>query len=252
MKNLIYIICLFFTVSTMVEAQEESFIQKNIQRAKEQLGGKLLATADEVIEKYVEAIGGRDAVLSIKTMAEIVRNVRVGEEDATLYRYYAQPNYFKAMNSPDDKNYIVSNGQKTCSVSPSGRNEFSTWIAKSISHNRIDGNFIDYKERGIEYEYIGLEGFNTEPNVYYHLHRTFADGFEEELYFEVNSGLLHAIWQTSSPRKNSPNIFYDYREVNGVLFPHIWMRVHDETAPPHLYIVDEIKINEDFSENFFE
>ncbi len=120
-----------------------------------------------------------------------------------------------------------------------------------MKHYRIDGNFIDYQRRGITYEYRGLAGFATEPFVYYHLIRSFADGFSEDLYFDVDSGLLHAVWTTSSPIKDSPQVFYDYREVGGVLFAHAWMRVHNQAARPHLFIVEEIKINEDFGKDFF-
>jgi len=120
-----------------------------------------------------------------------------------------------------------------------------------MRHERIDGNFIDYKNQEIAYEYVGLEAFETEPFAYYHLRRAYPDKVIEDLYFDVDSGLLHGIWPTSSPRKDSPMFYYDYREVGGVLFPHIWMRVHDKTAPPHLFIVEEVKINEDFGKDFF-
>ena len=251
MKRPILIGFLLLAVIAVGAQQTESFIQENIKKAKERLGDKLLTTADAVIARHVEAIGGREAVLSVKTLMVKGRNVRFGQGDLPLIRYQKQPNYLRAMRSSEDKSYTLSNGEKTWSVTPSARRELTEWWAKSISHTRIDGNFIDYKNRGIIYEYIGLEGFETEPFVYYHLRRTFPDGFVEDLYFDIDSGLLHGVWPTSSPRKDSPEIIYDYRQVGGVLFPHVWMRVHDKTAPPHLFIVEEMKINEDFGKNFF-
>ena len=247
MKKLIAISGLLLAVAMAADARQTEFaVQDNIKKVKERLGGALLVTADAVVARHVEAIGGRDAVLAVRTLMVRGRNTRFGQGDNSLYRYYAQPNFFKQTRSPESASFIVSNGEKTWSVSPAGRRELTEWWAISLRHYRIDGNFIDYQRRGIKYEYRGLEGFATEPFVYYHLIRSFADGFSEDLYFDVDSGLLHAIWTTSSPIKDAPQVFYDYRKVGGVLFPHAWMRVHDQAAPPHLFIVEEIKINEDF------
>jgi len=252
MKKSILVAAFLLAAAITVEAQQaESAIQNNINKAKERLGDKLLRTADAVIANYIEAIGGRAAVSSIKTLMVKGRNARFGQGDTPLYRYYEQPNLFKQTRSPEDVNFITSNGVKTWSVSPAGRREVTEWWGISLKYFRIDGNFIDYKSRGIEYEYLGLEGFATEPFVYYHLRRTYPDGFIEDLYFDANTGLLHALWTASSPIKDSPQVFYDYRQVGGVLFPHAWMRVHDQASPPHLFIVEEIKLNEDFGQDFF-
>ncbi len=250
-KSLLVVGFLLATVTTVGAQLAESISQNNIKKVKERLGDKLLTTADAVIARHVQAIGGREAVLAVKTLMVKGRNTRFGQGDTPLYRYYGQPHLFKQTRSPEDAGFILSNGEKTWSVSPAGRREVTEWWGISLKHYRIDGNFIDYKRNGIHYEYVGLEGFTTEPFVYYHLLRTYSDGFSEDLYFDVNTGLLHAIWTTSSPIKDSPQVFYEYREIGGVLFPHIWMRVHDKTAPPHLFIVEEVKINEDFGKDFF-
>ncbi len=250
MKKLIAISGLL--LAAVAAAGQTGFdVQDNIKKAGQRLGEKLLTSADAVVARHVEAIGGRDAVLAVRTLMVRGRNTRFGRGDNSLYRYYAQPDFFKQARTPGADSFYVSNGKKTWSVSPAGRRELSEWWAISLKHFRIDGNFIDYQRRGITYDYRGLAGFSTEPFVYYHLVRTFADGFREDLYFDVETGLLHAVWTTSSPVKDSPQVFYDYREVGGVLFPHAWMRVHDRVAPPHLFIVEEIRVNEDFGKDFF-
>ncbi|HSQ35661.1 MAG TPA: hypothetical protein VLQ89_06695, partial [Candidatus Binatia bacterium] len=172
-KSILVAAFLLASAITVAAQQAESTIQNNISKVKERLGDKLLTTADAVIANYVEAIGGREAVSSIKTLMVKGRNARFGQGDMPLYRYYEHPNLFKQTRSPEDVNFIVSNGEKTWSVSPAGRRELTEWWAISLKHYRIDGNVIDYKSRGIKYEYIGLEGFATEPFVYYHLLRTF-------------------------------------------------------------------------------
>jgi hypothetical protein len=136
-------------------------------------------------------------------------------------------------------------------VTPDGRREMTAWWAQSFSHQRIDGNFIDYNDHGIAYEYIGLGGFETERHVYYHLRRTFPDGFTEDLYFDVESGLLHGTWPTSSHMSENPFFSYDYKDIGGILFPHLNARVFEGASPPHMMVVEEARINEDFGEDFF-
>ncbi|MDH4271585.1 MAG: hypothetical protein OEW18_06370 [Candidatus Aminicenantes bacterium] len=250
-KRMMISFFLLMATITIHAQQPTSRIDENIKKARERLGDKLLSTADDVIDKYLEAIGGREALLAVKTLMVKGRNSRFGQGDLPLIRYHRQPNDFRQARSPEDKSYILGDGEKVWSVSPSGRQEVSAWWGISLRHARIDGNFIDYQKQGIRYEYLGLEGFETEPFVYYHLRRTFPDGFIEELYFDIETGLLHGVWTTSSPNKDSPMFYYDYRNVGGVRFPHLWMRVHSKTAPPHVFIVEEIRINEDFGKDFF-
>ena len=248
---LVYVLFLMTGAATIYAQQNTSRTQENIERTKERLGDKLLTTADQVIARHVEAVGGRNAILSVKTMTFKGRQASFGAEDRHLYRYYEQPNLVRSSWSPEGESYTVSDGETVWLVTPEGRKEQTAWWAKSFSHSRIDGNFIDYEKRGIAYEYVGLKGFETDLNVYYHVRRTFPDGFIEELYFDVGTGLLHGVWPTSSPRKNDPCFYYDYRDVGGILITHMWARVFDEVAPPHVLVVEEIRVNEKLDEGFF-
>jgi hypothetical protein len=251
MKKVIILVGLLLIIGIDINAQQEiSRIQENIERVKEQKGDQLLTTADEVITKHVEAIGGKEAILSVKTMKIKVRSVRFGTEERTLCRYYKQPNLIISKWADIDT-YTLSDGEKVWQVTPDGRREMDAWWAISFSHNRIDGNFIDYKKQGIAYKYIGLKGFETEPYVYYHLRRTFPDGFIEDLYFDVETGLLHATWPTSSPQKENPSFSWDYRDIGGILFPHVNARVFYKATPPHVMLIEDAKVNEDFGEDFF-
>jgi hypothetical protein len=194
---------------------------------------------------------GRAAILSIKTMLSVGKDTCFVSEDQRIYRYCKQPDLLRISRAPKSDNYTLSDGGRIWYVTPEGRRELDAWWATSLSHYRIDGNFIDYENRGIAYEYVGLEGFESEPNVYYHLRRTFPDGFIEELYFDVETGLLHGVWPTSSPRKHDPLFYYDYRDVGGILVPHMWVRALDNVGPPHILVIEEVRVNEDFGEDFF-
>jgi hypothetical protein len=249
--NFISISVLTFILVAVVHARPTSpAVQERIAKVKVQLGDNLLTTADEVIARHVQAVGGRDAILAVKTLMFKGRIV-FGAKNPYLYRYYQQPNHLRVSRSPENENYFVADGDRVWSVTPEGRQEQTAWWAKSLNHQRIDGNFIDYGKRGVVYEYMGLKGFESEPDVYYHLRRTFPDGYIEDLYFHVETGLLHCLWKTSSPRKNNPEFYYDYRRVGGILFPHMWVTGLDVTRSPHVLVIEEIKTNVDFGQDFF-
>ena len=246
-------ICLLVSIGTMtgIAQQTASNIQQRIQKTKERLGDRLLKTADEIIAGHVEAVGGREALLSVNTLRFSGRFLRFGVDERILYRHYQQPDLIRSSWSPEGDTYTLSDGEKVWSVSPEGRKEQDAPWAVSFSHIRIDGNFIEYTKRGIVYEYIGLEGFDSEPFVYYHLRRTFPDGLVEELYFDIDSGFLHGVWRTVAPGEYNRTYYYDYRRVGSIRIPHIWVAVMERGNPPHVLVVDEAAIDEDFGEGFF-
>jgi len=242
---------LFLFVTTIQAQQNTAVIQERINKVKEKLGDKLLTTADEVIAKYIEAVGGKEATLSVKTLMYRGRFLSYGINDRTLCRYFKRPNFIKASWSKENNRYTVSDGDKVWSMTPDGRKEQDAPWAISFSHQRIDGNFIDYKNRGIKYDYLGLEGFESEHAVYYLLRRTFPDGFIEKLYFDVETGFLNSIWKMSEPWVNRPTYYYDYRKVGNIRLPHVWISVLENANPPHVLLIEEVRINKDFGENFF-
>jgi hypothetical protein len=177
--------------------------------------------------------------------------MRLGPGDPVLYRFYQQPNLLRVTRSPENTSYFVTDGSDVWQVTPEGRKKRTEWWAKSMSHHRIDGNFIDYKDRGIKYEYLGLTGFDQDVYVYYHLRRTFPDGVVEELYFDIDTGLLYGILPVSSPRNDTPQFYLDYRDIGGILFAHVWSRESGSVSPPHILVIENVRINEDFGEGFF-
>jgi hypothetical protein len=214
----------------------------------EEVGDTPQITAHQVIARHVEAVGGREAIQSIRTMFFRGRILRVGYADDTLYRYYEQPNLLRVSRSLGSGSYTVCDGENVWSVTPEGKQEVDEWWARSLSHHRIDGNFIDYEVMGIEYEYLGEIRVDPDPNDYHHLRRSFPDGIVEELYFDVDTGLLSGVKKVVSPTENHTQFYLDYRDVGGVLTPHIWLA---DTEPPHVLVIEETRINEDFGEGFF-
>jgi hypothetical protein len=71
---------------------------------------------------------------------------------------------------------------------------------------------------------------------------------DDNLLDYVETGLLRMKYV---PATEAFRAYYDYREVGGIMFPHMWMRLFGERTPPHLFIVDEAAVNEECEESFF-
>ncbi len=227
--------------------EQRARVEKAIEKAKASLGDKLLTTADEVITMHVDAIGGREAIESVRTMMYRGRNIVLLSEERPIERYFSTPDLLRQQR-PGGDSYTLSNGEKVYGVSSRGSMEMTQAWVPELKHARIDGNFLDYSERGITYEYLGLHAVYTEPTVFYHLRRDFGDGHVDELYFDVETGLLR---MTYVPATESFRAYYDFREAGGMLFPHMWMRLFGEQTPPHLFIIDEVRVNEEYDDSFF-
>lgn len=225
-------------------------VQSNIEKARERLGDRLLTTADAVVARHVGAIGGAEALRRVQTLTMRGRNLSAGPDEIPIIRYYRAPNLIR-QQAPDAAWYFACDGTKVFRVGPEGRSEVDQPWARGLARERIDEGFLDYQERGIAYEYVGLHSFDTERSVFYHLRRTFPDGHVEELYFDVDEGLLRLI-DDHHPRHPSLTALYEYRDVGGVRFCHLRVqRAFAKLAPPHVFVVDEIKVNEPLPEDFF-
>jgi len=205
-------------------------------------------TPAAIIEKHITAIGGRDALRSVKTMVIRGRNVGLGTEDRPLVRYLKRPHLLRQQDVPGATTFIASDGVKVYQVNASGRTEMKQAWTAALLHTTIDNALLEDTRQGIRYDYLGSEGTRTGPWTFHHLKRTFPDGYSEDLYFEAESGLLRMVIEDNGRAKR---VYYEYRDVGGIRYPHLWATVFDGREPPHLFVVDEVRVNVTLDEGFF-
>jgi hypothetical protein len=218
-------------------AQLEAFMAEH--------GDSLAATAAEVLARHVEATGGRQAWLAVRSLEIRFRALDTGAGDAILVRQYRRPLHFR-QHLEGSGVARVTDGWTVWQVGPEGWREVE--LEGFANMASLDHHTLDPARGGVEHELVGVEIVNHTP--VYHLRASFTDGYREELYFGVESGLLV---ERYTDYLSGPSWFsyWDYRDVGGVKIPHVHIRSVNELGPPHGVGVLEVTLNPDLPDSLF-
>lgn len=212
-------------------------------------------TADDVINKYIEAIGGRNAVESIKNMTTKITGTVQGMEMKVQFVQKAPNKRMFELSIPqigmtqtqkvDGTNAMVSSQQGTQKLDGEQLNEA---LLEAEMHS-----FLRYDDLGITTELTGKETVNGQEA--YRVKLTYPTGKVVNEFYSVESGLLLQQSSIVPNPQGGGNIsqavsYSDYREVNGVLFPYKYNQDMMGMSIP--MTVDEITVNTDVSDSIFE
>lgn len=198
----------------------------------------LAKTANEVIERHLKAIGGRQNLEKIKTMAISYAALDSIDQDSLITRYYKFPNFIRQDNE-DTGISIATDGEKVWQITSGKWEELtnSNWIYVPD----IYGDFIDYSSSGITYNLLGVEAIDR--HIYYHLVKKYADGETRDYYFSAETGLFRIERRDFGVGKDIKS-HWDYRHHEGILIPHLFVVTLDiGFGQTHGGILKDIKIN---------
>ena len=226
------------------------------------LGGDFAAvrgqTADQIINRYFDAVGGRTRLESIQTLIVETISTRPGREGEThTTTYLKRPNLARIESS--------SSGRPAMRMTYDGKNAFFTPgvpvppdspVAARIRRNmNIYQNFgflIGSQDGDFKAEYLGpgrVEGTSTER-----VKITYSDGFQRELDFEGSTGLLIRTQEKDEQGRIHSSIFSDFRSVEGIKFSFKQKNIGPLPDDPNGITLIEtvsIKLNEPLEDDFF-
>lgn len=176
-------------------------------------------TAKSVLDKYIEAIGGKDNILKVQDKTTKMKGSVQGF-DITITMHQKEPNklyqlldagVFQQKTIFDGtKGYIEGMGQKT---------DITGEQLEDMKDNSLH-SMLNYDERGVKYELTGMETINGKDA--YKITFTSPSGKKSTAYYAVDSGLLiRTTGSVSTPQGtlNQTTDMNDYREVQGVKYP---------------------------------
>jgi len=191
-------------------------------------------TVDEIIDKYIKAIGGKDKLLLIVTIykegsVEMMGNevaVRVTKEQGKLSRTEfdaAGATGFMLITEKDAWNYFPMRMQEPAKMPDAA-------IAGMQNELDIAGPLFNYTAKGHQVELIGKD--STDGIFTYKIKLTFKDGTERIFFIDTSSFLLvkssakiiargrNTDAFNPAPTIETTTIYSDYRVIDGILFPY--------------------------------
>jgi len=203
-----------------------------------------MPTTDEVINKYIRAIGGEAVIETFKTRVSrgnlITENRMTPPVTVPLEVYQQAPN--KILTLVNGQSYKGFNGAAGWVKDPGGQREME---GRELAEQKRDADFFKYLK--LRESYPGLRVLGKEKiadREAYVVGATSADGSREKLYFDVGTGLLirrYTTFKTVFGTIPEVTDFDDYKEVSGAKLPFTvsWSR------PPFASTqkFTEIKIN---------
>lgn len=182
-------------------------------------------TVDEIVDKYINALGGHEKLRSIQSSFE--RFTINGGVELTVWK--KKPNEIRIEWKTADgrRGTECFNGEIAWEYIPYNDNPnpfvLSGVQAKALERaSRFENKLLDYMERGIVVQFLGDEDIETdEAHV---LLLTMADEHQEYFYIDVESGLLVKTFtfveiHASKDKKPQTRWLSDYRASNGIMSP---------------------------------
>jgi hypothetical protein len=183
-------------------------------------------TADEIVGKYVKAIGGMDKINALKTLQRSGKFTGGGGFEARVTQENKRPNMVRedffiqgmdGVTAYDGKTgWKIEPWQGKKDPEPLGEDELKDIIADAD----FDGPLVNYAEKGNKVEYVGTEP--VEGTDAYKLKVTMANGEVRYYYMDTDYYVPIKI-ETKRMIRGAEREFEtslgDYKEVDGVYFP---------------------------------
>lgn len=218
-------------------------------------------TAAEVIDRYVAAIGGSEALASVQTM-RYVRTVYNTEGEVTAEQsrrtFYRMRPYFRRAENPETGGIHITDGSTAWSGDVTADGDSVVWSearfvlrSRDSDFDRLFGSFINFDEKGYGAEYVGTaerEGVRLDV-----VRVTWTEGDQWDFYFDSATGLCYGMNGHPGNLDDMTRVD-DYRRVGGILVPHrnsVIDRLPDGTTRLHERRYSDVVFNVAISESMF-
>ncbi len=179
---------------------------------------------DEIVNAYIEVIGGADAIKKIKTQkTDLTMTMGPMELGGTMVA--ASPDKSRTDIDFQGKSFTNAyNGEVAWMINPmmgEDPQKMPEAEAEEIKNRKFEPEFIDYKEKGHAIEYVGTS--EVEGAECHELKMTKKDGTIEHHYFDTENNVLimtkTTIKQGPGKGQQAETYLSDYQEVDGLMFP---------------------------------
>jgi outer membrane lipoprotein-sorting protein len=184
-------------------------------------------TTEEVMEKMIQAQGGRDALAKIKdsTFTGTIEMIQMGISGAASM-YQKEPNMMRIDAEVMGMTFTQAYDGETAWTTNPQTGETAKMPEKETVYMKRQalGNdaLLNPKKYGITYNYAGKEKIGEKE--YLVLEQTYSDGYKSTIYLDPETYLVYKTkgltLNQMSVEVEQESILSDYKEVEGMMIPH--------------------------------
>jgi hypothetical protein len=223
------------------------------------ISGKILSQdADEIVSKYIKAIGGMEKILAVKTL-KFSGKTSVSGMDIPFTQTYKRP--MMMLSEVTVQGMVIKqayDGTKGWMINPLMGKKDPDLMPKDAEKATkkqadFDGEMVNYKEKGNTIELIGKE--DLEGSSVYNVKLTNKDSSTSNYYFDADSYLL--IKETDKIKFDTKEVtsevlLSDYKTVDGVLRPYAMeVKSPDNPMGNMKIIIEKVESNTPMEDSFF-
>ena len=209
-------------------------------------------TADEIIEKYITAIGGKEKWKQVKSMKVNgfieVQGIKINFTQQAIHNVGVRVDAeFQGQKIID-----ITTPTKGWSQNPFGGRSSLQPISEEELKQKLDeldiqDEFIDYASKGSTVEFLRKD--EEDGNEFYKVKMTTKNNNESVYFFDVNTSLIYkeekTVKQQGQEMKMVTKVF-DYKTIPfGIKIPH------KSEQMGQILVTDKIEINTTIDENIF-
>lgn len=203
-------------------------------------------TVEQVLNKYVEAIGGKENILKVKDKTTKMSGAMQGMNITMTQSFKAPNKMYQLLDFGIGQQTTVFDGEKGKVIQMGQEQQLPSAQVEEMKLGSLY-LMLEYVEKGIKTELSGMETINNKDT--YRVTLTFPSGKKATNYYDVTTGLL--VRQSEEKGSGVQSVdFDDYRDVQGVKYPYK-LSVGTPNGPLDL-TVTSIEINTGLADSLFE
>ncbi len=207
-------------------------------------------TAQQVIEKYINAIGGKENISKIKDKTSILRG-SVSGIDVTTVIYQKLPDKIRQeINAGAVDQVIKYDGKKAVMIVGENSRNLSGSTLEALKYEAMLDFILKLNQLKIDLTLSGIEKVNKKDA--YKVELKFSSGEVWKQFFDVETGLkVKATKTISTPQGSFAQTTYygDYKALGGVKYPYT---IKQTVGPQSLeFKVSSMKVNTGLKDDKF-
>jgi zinc protease len=239
MKNVqLFLLTIIFTLASFQITDAQDSLEIANQKAK------------DVIEKYLSALGGRDALAKVEDRTTIMRGTAMGQNLTLIVKQKAPNKLRQEIKAGGMEQLVVFDGEKGMMTAMNQKIEVKDKELEAMKIEAIMEFMLEPESYGIKVSYEGIEKVNSKDAN--KIKMVLPSGLRWFSYFDIESGLKvkeEKELQTQMGLMNQTFNFDDYKEVDGIKYPH---KIVQSVGGQSIDVtVSSIKVNKGLTDDIF-